>query len=260
MIRNFNQVEFTAMLYVALSICSINSRVVLSLLSLKDELVIRALKDPIPSNLPVLHASINFSAPHYLGKPPGKGFLYFMSPTSYAMLSSKSFYFWRESLQLAKVNIEDFVKQECKISSVTDEGWEEDTLLRLFRSTLSPVQLPHGLCSRCSDDYGFGWLDIAIEVSWCLELEKIKTRSIEWVESNEIFQKNTGLAIENLEGKGIHCPCVQDHDFVCWPCWVELKDPDHQHESDNDETSSSTTDELSDWEDSPFLPPINILQ
>lgn len=96
----------------------------------------------------------------------------------------------------------------------------------------------------------------------------IKTRRVDLVGNDETFQTNTGLEVEEQEGKGIRCLCVKKYDFVC----VYYRDPDHPHRSDyrkcnngsedsnNEESSSPTVEELSDSEDSPFLPPLNNLQ
>ena len=244
--RNFNRKEFVVIIHWI----NVYSRFLLTslLLSLGSETIKRKFDGPIPSECPVIHKSIDFQrgtvalirwgmnihTPHDL-KEPDMSFLGLISPTSYAMLSSRTFHYWRKSLQLAEVNIEDFVKRECEIGTIVDEGWEEDTLLKLFQSTLPPVQLAHSPCSKCNSGYMTYSLAVIIEVSWCLELEKIKTKGVDPVGNVQISQINTILGTEKQEGKGIHCPCVQKYDFVCWECWDELKDPDHQHESDNEE-------------------------
>jgi len=195
------------------------------------------------------------------------------SPTSLAMLSSWTFNHWRESLHDSGVGLEDFVKKECESGSVVDEGWNEDTLLLLFQSEIEGVRRAcDESCDRCNtmlwlDIYGNSsfWTQISIEVNWYLGLEKFKKRHAGHAGKDKVLAANTGLENGDQqeeedaeeedveEGEGIHCPCVQEYTFVCWECWRELQDPNHEHWDTSETSSSAAIEELSDWEDSPFL-------
>ena len=69
------------------------------------------------------------------------------SPTTVAMLSSQTFFAWRENLYAAGIQIEEFVKKECKLRSAAERGWLEDSLLSLFQMCyVQNTSAAHPIC------------------------------------------------------------------------------------------------------------------
>ncbi|KAL9117461.1 MAG: hypothetical protein Q9187_006001 [Circinaria calcarea] len=157
------------------------------------------------------------------------------------------------------------------------QGWKHT--LNTFRAVPDDAAI-FTACSKGDIDAVKQLLETNKASVWDVDVKKwtplhIKTRGVDPVGNIETSQTNTSLDIEEQESKGIHCPCVQSYDFVCWERWAELKDLHYQRESedeegdseesdykesDSEESSSPTIKELSDWEESPFLPPLNIFQ
>ncbi len=189
-----------------------------------------------------------------------------VSVTWIAMLSSDCFSYWRHSLLNSEVCIEHFVKQECENNWIVEEGWTEDSLLRLFQSEFAPTQRGEGHCDRCL----LRWRDespsFKVEIGWCVELERIKRNYVGLASSDEILTTSLELrddkqAEDRDETTGLFCSCVWQYTCVCDDCWLEIKDTDHEHrdtyESEDSSSSGNDPDDLSDWEDSPFLPPLS---
>ena len=197
------------------------------------------------------------------------------SPTAIAMRSSLSFHHWRNSLLLAFIDLEDFVRQECQHGSVAEAGWNEDTLLALFRLDQRPARQPCDVCFRCSVVRSpHDRKVVAVEIGWQLDLERLKAgvsnqAGIEKATTDPNVERDRKSMEDSMEDsmsvddamdddgeqrqskKGIHCPCVQHFSFVCYYCWLELLD--HEHVDESADTTSSSSSELSDWEDSMFL-------
>ncbi len=189
-----------------------------------------------------------------------------VSVTWIAMLSSEMFYYWRHSLLNSGVCIEHFVKQECENNWIVEEGWTEVSLLRLFQLEFAPTHGSGGDCDRCHlwCVYKPGLLEV--EVGWCVELERIKRNYVGLASSDGILTTSLELRddeqAENTdETTGLFCPCVRQFTFVCPHCLLVLKATDHEHrdtyESEDSSSAGNDPDDLSDWEDSPFLPPLS---
>lgn len=97
------------------------------------------------------------------------------TPTSLAMYSSFVFIQWRDALLRLSVDLETFVAEELQQSPLRDAGWNEDTLLSLFRGDIQPGFIPLEYdypCGICGDDFG-----IFAELSWRRWLDSIKHAS-----------------------------------------------------------------------------------
>ena len=266
---HFNEKQFANLLGFAIGMCAPSMQFVPSMLSLRINNIKEAL-DIWPADwYSVLHRSIidgHFTTDLILkgANIHLRGWLENLSntpksPTSLAMLSSQMFYHWRASLHGAGVNIEDYVRNECENGAAVDEGWSEDTLLFLLRLEFPSLYVTERVpcCDRC-----FSWVNdcrgaVAVEVNWCLELDMIKRRDIGQAMNDD--EPVASLRPENEEnnsdgevGKGLYCPCVQELSFVCWDCWKEIQDPNHEHWDSADELSCDAIEELSDSEFSPF--------
>jgi len=185
------------------------------------------------------------------------------SPTSFAMLSSRMFCHWRESLRHSGLDLEEFVKRECENGSAVDEGWIEATLLLLFQSETSSFRRaikPMGPCDNCNLPFDHCGLNIFVEVEWCLDLERIKKRYISQAAKDKMMtaitrpESSSQQPEKNEEEEaGLYCPCVHNFTFVCCACWKAIQDPNHKHWDTSETTSSAAIEDSSDCEDSPFL-------
>jgi len=97
----------------------------------------------------------------------------FDTPTSLAMYTSDSFYYWKEEVKSAEVDLGDFVDQEIEVEPdmngrkmpLLHSGWTRAPLLELFRSEFIP--------STCERQCECGWVDETGTVTK-LELQEVQ--------------------------------------------------------------------------------------
>ena len=186
--------------------------------------------------------------------------------TSLSLLSSRSFYFWKDSLHITAVDMYDFVTRECENGTVSEEGWELDGLLALFDdeeqfvSTLGEYDCE--ICPRCEKRYDFGYwwctktqpFVVPVEVEWRLRLEKFKRKRV--TDPNTVRTGN-GSFEDQVRELAIRPSCLQGYPAVCQHCWFEPQA--HSHDiplsipPNDSELALTSDDELSDSEYSPYL-------
>ncbi|KAF4631032.1 hypothetical protein G7Y89_g7100 [Cudoniella acicularis] len=86
-------------------------------------------------------------------------------PTSYALVSSASFFEWRELLKVQGVDLEEFITTAISQTSLRVEGWQKDTLQKLFDLDFEPT--PQPALHKCPNFHSLDtWSDAVVELSW----------------------------------------------------------------------------------------------
>lgn len=96
----------------------------------------------------------------------------FVCPTTYALFSSASFFEWRELLKTQSVDLEDFIASAIKQTSFSRDGWQKDTLQKLFHLDFEPT--PQLILNKCVNFDSFeDCVNVFVELSWQRLLDRI---------------------------------------------------------------------------------------